>query len=486
MEYLLQTLYHDNKAGYFFTQFCEKSHQSIWKSAADLWFELQEYHRLFYANNFQPFKLRRQAQFIYASFIIEKAASDIEVDEDIKKEIYHKLEPPFEELFDFAEEYILTLLLVPWMRMIETDLSTYSKVKSVCSIPCSWQVGNEFCTFADLYSVEIPLRFRSVQDTFYQWKIVPEEFSNYTLNMLFRNRIELGNFQQYLSHIDLKCWLDIEQFRRIAHHAEALRNAKSKEIKSTYLNRKYFFGPGSPASANEQDKVMQLAGGWGNLLHDQLSSEVLVEVQRIVKNRLEKKWLPMFLASPEFAQRQHTQIQIHDVVEDRMIQKQIKKGKHWKPVNKWISSSKHIISFRKALLNPITALQFQHFVSLKGGFLENNVLFWLEVQKYKNLHHSHADKQTIQNKINTIIDCFINSKIQPSVQIDITEEQASKIMAQSEEQGPYIFREAQVWVHRCGNNKKLEYPTIQVILHHKYEYGRWTRKSCQCAKHGQD
>lgn len=65
----------------------------------------------------------------------------------------------------------------------------------------------------------------------------------------------------------------------------------------------------------------------------------------------------------------------------------------WQHVeNKWISSSKEIITFRKALLNPITAFQFQRFVSLKGDLLENGVLFWQEVQKYKvyigDLHSS--------------------------------------------------------------------------------------------------
>lgn len=49
----------------------------------------------------------------------------------------------------------------------------------------------------------------------------------------------------------------------------------------------------------------------------------------------------------------------------------------------WMSSSKEILLFRRILLNPVTCTQFQHFVSLKGEFLENDVLFWLEVQRYK-------------------------------------------------------------------------------------------------------
>lgn len=48
-----------------------------------------------------------------------------------------------------------------------------------------------------------------------------------------------------------------------------------------------------------------------------------------------------------------------------------------------MSSSREILEFRQLLLNPVTCTQFQHFVSLKEGFLENDLLFWLEVQRYK-------------------------------------------------------------------------------------------------------
>ena len=51
--------------------------------------------------------------------------------------------------------------------------------------------------------------------------------------------------------------------------------------------------------------------------------------------------------------------------------------------SKWVSSSKDILTFRKALNNPVTSLQFRKFVSIKGDNFENDVLFWQEVQKYK-------------------------------------------------------------------------------------------------------
>ena len=51
--------------------------------------------------------------------------------------------------------------------------------------------------------------------------------------------------------------------------------------------------------------------------------------------------------------------------------------------NKWQSSSRDVIQFRKGLSNRTTSLQFRKYVGLKGELLENDALFWTEVQKYK-------------------------------------------------------------------------------------------------------
>ncbi|CAI9588808.1 unnamed protein product, partial [Staurois parvus] len=77
---------------------------------------------------------------------------------------------------------------------------------------------------------------------------------------------------------------------------------------------------------------------------------------------------------------------------------------------------------------------------------ENGLLFWQEVQKYKELCHSHCDEATIQNKITAIINCFINSSIPPALQIDIPPEQAEKILERRRDLGPYVFREAQMTI----------------------------------------
>lgn len=49
------------------------------------------------------------------------------------------------------------------------------------------------------------------------------------------------------------------------------------------------------------------------MLHEQLDAPVLLEVQKHVLNKLENVWLPLFLASEQFAARQ--KIKVYHLVE---------------------------------------------------------------------------------------------------------------------------------------------------------------------------
>ncbi|XP_067567724.1 regulator of G-protein signaling 22 isoform X2 [Pseudorca crassidens] len=484
MENLLQSLYVENRAGFFFTKFCENSGSKLWKNSVYFWFDLQAYHQLFYQETIHPFKVCKQAQ--------EK-----------KKEIYMKIQPPFEDLFDTAEEYILLLLLEPWTKMVKSDQVAYRKVELVEE---TRQLNSTYFrklqalhketvskkaedTTCEIGSGISPLPHVSKQTEY--WNNVPAEYRHFNFNDLLNNKLEFEHFHQFLeahsSSMDLMCWTDIEQFRRITYRDRKRREAESMYIKNKYLNKKYFFGPNSPASLYQQDQIMHLSGGWGKILHEQLDAAVLIEIQKHVLNRLENVWLPLFLASEQFAARQKIKVQVRDIAEELLLQKHERKIGVWKPVeSKWISSSCDIIAFRKALLNPITARQFQQFVALKGDLLENGVLFWQEVQKYKDLCHSHCSESLIHKKIMTIINCFINSSIPPALQIDIPLEQAQKIIEHRKELGPYVFREAQMtifgvlfkfWPQFCEFRKNLTDKKIMSVLERRQEYRKQEKKS---------
>ncbi|XP_028403051.1 uncharacterized protein LOC114525812 isoform X2 [Dendronephthya gigantea] len=57
--------------------------------------------------------------------------------------------------------------------------------------------------------------------------------------------------------------------------------------------------------------------------------------------------------------------------------------------------------------------------------LENDLLFYLEVQKYKDLF-LYMDDTTLLKKVDAIVDCFLDSATPPSVQIDISSDLAGR------------------------------------------------------------
>uniref|UniRef100_A0A663N3F8 Regulator of G protein signaling 22 n=1 Tax=Athene cunicularia TaxID=194338 RepID=A0A663N3F8_ATHCN len=492
MESMLQSLYLENRSGYYFTQFCEKSGNKLWKNSAYFWFDLQAYHQLFYQGTLHPFKICKQAQFLYATYIAPSASMDIGLHQSKKNMIYQKIDPAFEDLFDPAEEYILTVLLEPWMKMVEADKYTYGKVELVeetrqldsvyfRKLQALHQESGSKKDESTVTDTDLPSCPDALKEDQHLCQ-VPKELTGLNLSDLIHDKKNLEQFWAFLNEHSAGYVSSLLLF----YPFKKKREEKSKDIKKKYLNKNYFFGPNSPATREQQEELIHSGGGWGQMLHDRLSAVVLLEIQQCVQKRLEKQWLPLFLADEHHGAKG----QIRDITEDLPCQKQEKKTRMWKHVdNKWVSSSSEIIAFRKALLNPVTANQFQRFVSLKGDLLENGVLFWQEVQKYKDLCHSHCDDATVQKKITAIIKRFINSAVPPALQIDIPTEQAKTILEHRKELGPYIFREAQMtifallfkfWPKFCKFRSNLDSDKILLALERKK--GKKTRKKKEKSK----
>ncbi|KAF7650882.1 hypothetical protein LDENG_00119300 [Lucifuga dentata] len=410
MANMVQALYAESRAGLYFTHFCEQSGNQLWENAVNFWTDLQHFHELFYQDRLDPYTVQREAQLLYFTYLCSSARRSVGVDEEVRKEVYDQLVPAFEEVFDVVEEHILYVLLEPWTLLLSRDKESYQQVEQSMLSP-----------------LEPPSAEPQESDP---WSNVPPCYHGYCLGSILRFPDELWYFMSFLQNHDasihLACWLDLEQYRRTPQKDAALRQERSSQIATKYLNKNYFFGPSSPASEDQQSDILRLAGGMERLTLECISNPIVVEIQNIIKSYIEKTWLPLFLSTAEFSERQ--------------------KDKLSKADGLWMNSSKEILLFRRVLRNPETCLLFQYFASLKGDFLENDVLFWLEVQRYKDLCHSHSDEDTIQQKISTIISCFINSSMPPSLQIDISPELALHILDRRHELGPYIFREAQLSV----------------------------------------
>lgn len=70
----------------------------------------------------------RSSQLLYSTYLLTSAERAIDVDEELRREVYGQLTPPFEELFDGVEEHTLSILLEPWTLLVSRDRETFQKV----------------------------------------------------------------------------------------------------------------------------------------------------------------------------------------------------------------------------------------------------------------------------------------------------------------------------------------------------------------------
>lgn len=70
-------------------------------------------------------------------------------------------------------------------------------------------------------------------------------------------------------------------------------------------------------------------------------------------------------------------------------------------------------------MNTISLFVFlQGFGSQEGyPLIENDLMFYVEVIKFQASYHEHHDLVTLKRKISSILDCFIDSELQPSLKV---------------------------------------------------------------------
>ncbi|KAF4102649.1 hypothetical protein G5714_015532 [Onychostoma macrolepis] len=451
---LLEVLHTESRSGFFFTHFCQNSGQQLWENAVYFCLELLQYHQLFCQSRFDPYRVQRTAQLLYASYLSSGAQMSVDVNEEDRRTVLLRLSPPFEDLFDRAEEHALSVLLEAWTLLSE-------KLRDAPHTVAQWQEvryaeAELFQTLQTLYThtqsrpqqqerrtAAAPAEGSRAPDL---WSKVPREFRGFRLDSLLRNRKELQHFLSFLEQnsasLELQCWLDVEQLKK---SDGAQLEERNTSIRDKYLSSSFLFGPGSPASEEQQMRLLQMCGGWQRLQRESVSLSVLTELQSLLHNRLETRWLPLFLSSSHFITRQ--QQKVTDVECERQpVVRQRRRRSVWKVSGGLMSWSQESVALRRALSNPVTRLQFQKFLSVRDDLLENDLLFWLEVQRYKDLCHSRCDDVTLQRKVSIIISCFISCSVPPALQIHVPPDAAQRVLSQQRALGPYVFRETQACV----------------------------------------
>ncbi|KAK7488392.1 hypothetical protein BaRGS_00020366 [Batillaria attramentaria] len=86
--------------------------------------------------------------------------------------------------------------------------------------------------------------------------------------------------------------------------------------------------------------------------------------------------------------------------------------------------------------------------------LDKDLFFYIEVQKFKDCSHAFSDEEMLKRKVQSIVDCFLDSVYSPTLQVDIISEIHQKAMKAAQrylggkEPIPSLFDEAQFYVFK--------------------------------------
>ncbi|XP_031550659.1 regulator of G-protein signaling 22-like [Actinia tenebrosa] len=474
---LIEGLILERQTGGYFQKAIQNMGNKLWIDCLSFWKSLQEYNALFFADSLNPSTLSSKAMLMYARYVVPSGAQCIGVSKDIENQVFKQVDPPYEELFDGVEDHALHCLLEPWKQLKEQGKDDYS------TIPIEQKLRHIEIKVMQKrrQSVIQTHEHDGIDEDIEKEKISIEEASRpmpvpkdgFSFETLIRNRNEVEHFREFLSkkHTkgikDLMAWTDMETLRRIPRFLDEKRDQKAKDVKSSWLTKNYFFGNDSPATREGQDLIMSINGN--RVIKERPTTPVISEAQKFVRARIERRWLMLFKQTAEFMERQKPRVTAPEVVEDVMLKRRLQRSEAaWKILNsRWVSSSRDVVALRTCLLNPQSCAEFRTFVALKGDTFENDVDFWLEVQKFKDLCHAHAQESFVRRKVQAITDCYLNSAIAPELQIDIPIEMAEKLLEKLTGRltmHPYIFREAQMTVFRILFNHWKEFITYRSKL----------------------
>ena len=78
----------------------------------------------------------------------------------------------------------------------------------------------------------------------------------------------------------------------------------------------------------------------------------------------------------------------------------------------------------------------------------------------QEMYHAHTTEELLQQKVSAIVDCYLRSSVPPWLQLDIPQAIADQVV--KKQQGPYIFREAQVSI--CIEATSMHFPMYLRVL----------------------
>ncbi|XP_032242631.2 uncharacterized protein LOC116620845 isoform X2 [Nematostella vectensis] len=252
------------------------------------------------------------------------------------------------------------------------------------------------------------------------------------------NKGTMSAFKQYVQNMEgrqamnqLMMYLEIEQYYSILPAKKMQKSQQATHIYKTYFDsssRRCVSLPSLLVASVESERP---------------SSPVMAEAQQAVLNDIKNYFKTFFKTAQDAGFKREVtpntpgQFSKADTFESSQsfLQFYRKRSKKTKNTGRIAPSKEDKEEFKRVLQSthgrlPVKLEYFRRYLQTHGdpdGFskLENDFFFYLEVQKFKELF-SYMDDASVNKKVETIIECFLDSATPPWLQIDIGTELASR------------------------------------------------------------
>ncbi|XP_067018661.1 regulator of G-protein signaling 22-like isoform X1 [Acropora muricata] len=283
---------------------------------------------------------------------------------------------------------------------------------------------------------------------------------------VIENKGTVSSFKQYVQNTEgrqalnqLLMYLEIEQYNAILPAKKAQKAQQATLIYKTYFDATSRRSVGLPQSLINQVE------------NERPNTPVFVEAQQFVLSDVRAYFKTFYKNAQDASRRQEgtpntpTSFNKADTMDSSQsfLQFYRRRTRKAKSTGRLAPTKEDRDNFKKVLQSihgrlSIKMEYFRRYLQTHGepdGFprLENDLVFYLEVQKFKELF-SYMDDVSLNRKVEAIIECFLDSATPPWLQIDIGPELASRIIHKSqvfstgkkvprEQKEPTLFDEAQ-------------------------------------------
>jgi len=283
---------------------------------------------------------------------------------------------------------------------------------------------------------------------------------------VLENKGTMSAFKQYVQNMEgrqslnqLLMYLEIEQYNAILPAKKMQKTQQATHIYKTYFDHSSRRSVGLPQSLlNEVDG-------------ERPTSPVFTEAQQFVLNDVQTYFKSFFKHAQDAAGGHEGtpntpgSFNKGDTFEtsQSFLQLYRRRARKAKSTGRSPPTKDDKDNFKKVLqsmhgLLPVKMEYFRRYLQAHGepdGFphLENDLVFYLEVQKFRELFN-YMDDVSLNRKVEAISECFLDSATPPALQIDIGPELASRIIHKAqvfssgkkiprEQKDPGLFDEAQ-------------------------------------------